>query len=142
MDVKGGTYTVKPNKALVLAGNRDVEITGGTYNVDPSAYVAEDYTVNGPVDGWYTVYPAGNDTMSITVADNIDLNINSLGLDALYIENHAGGPRLDGQLARIARLFTGHGNCNRHRIGHGQLSEIRFGQEVRCLQAGDDASLA
>ena len=76
LTITGGNFTVKSGQNLTLTGNRLLSISGGTFNTDVSNYLADGYTVNGPVDGWYTVYPAGEDTMSIVVADNIDLNIN------------------------------------------------------------------
>ena len=73
--IKGGTFTyTAPFNNSGSKGNPIV--SGGTFSNEVAAkYIEEKYECVGPTEGWYTIVPAAVDTMSITVEDDIDLNI-------------------------------------------------------------------
>jgi hypothetical protein len=80
LTITGGNFTVKSGQNLTLTGNRLLSISGGTFTYENgSAYtVPETYIAEGCSQDMETgtVSVDYEDTMSITVEDNIDLNIN------------------------------------------------------------------
>jgi hypothetical protein len=80
LTITGGDFTVKSGQNLTLTENRLLSISGGTFTYEngsvytvPETYLAEGYVqdmTTGEVSAEF------EDTMSIVVADNIDLNIN------------------------------------------------------------------
>lgn len=60
--VNGGSFTKGPNgykDKWIQAVNAEVIIKGGTFQFDPSEFVADGYTAVAGTDGWWTVKPAG-----------------------------------------------------------------------------------
>ena len=75
-----GTSSIDGSISLQLAGsNNTVSITGGTYTVDPSEYVADGYVAMEEVGGTYGVYPAVPVSYVTGTSTNIDGQIVSPG---------------------------------------------------------------
>ena len=71
--IKGGTFTAKETRGLIGgSGAGDVKITGGTFNIDPSAMVAQGYCVE-EANNLYTVKKVEEST-DFTVSSEEELS--------------------------------------------------------------------
>lgn len=87
--VEGGTFTVNEGKFVPGTNDDNIKIYGGTYNADPSAYVASGYDALPTVQGsetWYTIVKGtvvSNETeLTAALADTT--------VDTIYLANDIG----------------------------------------------------